>query len=412
MALASQSGSPVSRRYMYRRRKRRSGRNLLLVGAVVALSITWIMWPSAKNTQADPAGETAAKTKPETTSNPTSSTPLNPASSTDTRRAGAIEPEILTPTGSPNSTSTSRPDPAPVVSAPKPDPEPSPASTPEPAPVTATAPMVEVPIPEGLKPDNSAGGSSARLTGALKLAQTNPLKARQELSELVGSRALSEQDRTAARLALNELSNRIFFTPSRLSQDTFTKQYVVQGGDSLERIARRDDINVEWGMIQDLNEISNPAMIRLGQRLKIPNGTFHAMVSKREYTMDLWLENSDGRVIIASMPVGLGELGGTPTGNFKIRNNSKLKNPQWKNPRTGEFFLPDDPMNPIGERWIGLQGTDATNKDILGIGIHGTIDLDSIGANRSMGCIRMRDLDVKRIFDALTTSGSTVTIVD
>ena len=91
MALASQSGSPVSRRYMYRRRKRRSGRNLLLVGAVVALSITWIMWPSAKNTQADPAGETAAKTKPETTSNPTSSTPLNPASSTDTRRAGAIE---------------------------------------------------------------------------------------------------------------------------------------------------------------------------------------------------------------------------------------------------------------------------------------------------------------------------------
>ena len=69
-------------------------------------------------------------------------------------------------------------------------------------------------------------------------------------------------------------------------------------------------------------------------------------------------------------------------------------------------------MNPIGERWIGLQGTDDTNKDLLGIGIHGTIDLDSIGANRSMGCIRMLDPDVKRVFDALTTRGSTVTIVD
>jgi lipoprotein-anchoring transpeptidase ErfK/SrfK len=69
-------------------------------------------------------------------------------------------------------------------------------------------------------------------------------------------------------------------------------------------------------------------------------------------------------------------------------------------------------MNPIGEHWIGLQGTDDSNKELLGIGIHGTIDLDSIGANRSMGCIRMMDLDVKRMFDALTTSGSTVTIVD
>ncbi len=414
MALASQSGSPVSRRYMYRRRKRRSGRNLLIVVAVVAISITWIMWPSAKNTQADPAGETTAQTKPESTSNPASTTPLNPASSTDTRRASAVEPEIMTPTGAPSSTSTSRPDPAPVVSTPKPEPEPEPstASSPDPASVTASAPTVKVPIPEGLKSDNSAGGSSARLTGALGLTQSKPLKARQELSDLVGSGTLSEQDRTAARLALNELGNRIFFTPSRLPEDTFTKQYVVQGGDSLERIARRDDIHVEWGMIQDLNQINNPAMIRLGQRLKVPKGTFHAMVSKREYILDLWLENSDGRVIIASMPVGLGELNGTPTGNFKIRNNSKLKNPQWKNPRTGEFFLPDDPMNPIGERWIGLQGTDATNKDLLGIGIHGTIDLDSIGANRSMGCIRMRDLDVKRIFDALTTNGSTVTIVD
>jgi LysM repeat protein len=394
---------------MYRRRKRRSGRLVLILGTVVVLSGLWIMWPSSKTTQADANGEGTGVTNPESTS--------NLAAPTDTRQARVAVPEIMTPTGPTGqigqigTTASPEPEPVPVVSAPEPDPAPI-TSAPDPAPVKAPAPVVSVPIPEGLKPASNLSGTSTRVMSAINMIQTRPLEARRDLSELVASDTLGKQDRAAAREALNQLNNRIFFTPSRLTKDTFTKQYVVQSGDSLERIARRDDIHVEWGMIQDLNDISNPAMIRLGQRLKIPNGTFHAMVSKSEYTLDLWLENADGRVIIASMPVGLGELNGTPTGNFRIRKNSKLKNPQWKNPRTGEFFLPDDPMNPIGEHWIGLQGTDDSNKELLGIGIHGTIDLDSIGANRSMGCIRMMDLDVKRMFDALTTSGSTVTIVD
>lgn len=400
---------------MYRRRKRRTGRLVLILGAVVVLSVTWIMWPSAKNTQADPNEDAAASTQPELTS------------TADTRQARDTNPAILTPTAP--VTSTPEPQPVLPVTTPKTQPDPAPGTsanttlatapatttpttTPEPAPGTTSEPTISVPIPEGLKPAGVTGGSSSRLMGAVAMVQSRPLEARQELSDLVARGTLGRQDRETARKSLNELGDRIFFTPSRLPEDTFSRQYVVQSGDSLERIARRDDIHVEWGMIQDLNDISNPSMIRLGQRLKIPNGTFHAMVSKSEYTLDLWLENADGRVIIASMPVGLGELNGTPTGNFRIRSNSKLKNPQWKNPRTGEFFLPDDPMNPIGERWIGLQGTDDTNKDLLGIGIHGTIDLDSIGANRSMGCIRMLDPDVKRVFDALTTRGSTVTIVD
>ena len=89
----------------------------------------------------------------------------------------------------------------------------------------------------------------------------------------------------------------------------------------------------------------------------------------------------------------------------------KAVNPQWRNPRTGEFFYSDDPKNPIGERWIGIKGIDQTNNELLGYGIHGTIDEASIGQMQSMGCIRMNDADVKLVYDALTERGSIIEIV-
>ena len=149
----------------------------------------------------------------------------------------------------------------------------------------------------------------------------------------------------------------------------------------------------------------------MGQSLKIPAGTFHAVVHKSDFMMDLYIENDSGKVIVASYPVGLGAYDGSPTGRFVVRTNSRLVNPQWTNPRTGEFFYADDPENPIGERWVGLQGIDPDNKDLLGYGIHGTIDPDSIGDMQSMGCIRLRDEDVKVVYEALTEKGSQITIL-
>ena len=164
-------------------------------------------------------------------------------------------------------------------------------------------------------------------------------------------------------------------------------------------------------MIKRINQITNPNSIRVGQSLKIPVGTFHARVSKQDYRLDLYLENEHGRILVASCPVGLGEFDATPTGRFVVREQSKLVNPQWRNPRTGEFFYSDDPKNPIGERWIGIKGIDQTNNELLGYGIHGTIDEASIGQMQSMGCIRMNDADVKLVYDALTERGSIIEIV-
>ena len=108
--------------------------------------------------------------------------------------------------------------------------------------------------------------------------------------------------------------------------------------------------------------------------------------------------------------MGLGALDSTPTGLFRIRTGSKLVNPPWTNPRTGEYFEPNDPLNPIGEHRLGFEGIEARTKDLQGYGIHGTIEPSSIGMSESMGCVRLLDDDVALLYETLTEGNSTVVI--
>jgi len=107
--------------------------------------------------------------------------------------------------------------------------------------------------------------------------------------------------------------------------------------------------------------------------------------------------------------VGLGEKGSTPDGNFIVKKGSKLTNPPWTNPRTGEHFDANDPKNPIGKFWIGLEGV-GDSSTCTGYGIHGTIDPDSIGQQRSMGCVRMGAEDIAMMFELMGEQLSTVKI--
>ena len=93
---------------------------------------------------------------------------------------------------------------------------------------------------------------------------------------------------------------------------------------------------------------------------------------------------------------------------FRVRRNSKLVNPPWTNPRTREHYAANDPDNPIGEFWLGLEGIDDHNQQEAGFGIHGTIDPGSIGRNESMGCVRMRTGEIDMIYEVLTEGVSTI----
>ena len=67
-------------------------------------------------------------------------------------------------------------------------------------------------------------------------------------------------------------------------------------------------------------------------------------------------------------------------------------------------------QNPLGERWIGLEGVSGEALGQKRYGIHGTIAPESIGMSVSLGCIRMYNEDVEALYTYLVEKHSTVEI--
>ena len=113
---------------------------------------------------------------------------------------------------------------------------------------------------------------------------------------------------------------------------------------------------------------------------------------------------------VTTFQVGLGKDDSTPTGVWMVEMHKKIKNPTYFSPRGEGVIDADDPKNPLGEFWIGLTGIDGHAVGKASYGIHGTIDPNSIGKQESMGCIRMRNEDVARVFELLVEGKSQVVV--
>ncbi|NBQ16587.1 MAG: hypothetical protein EBU31_18715 [Proteobacteria bacterium] len=133
------------------------------------------------------------------------------------------------------------------------------------------------------------------LDAAIKLADTDPVRARVALTRLLEGSALGVTDRMRGYDAINKINGVLVFSNRMVATDPLTMQYKVQEGDSLARIAK-------------------------------------------------------------------------------------------------------------------AQKLEPHNKNFEGYGIHGTIDDDSIGQQRSMGCVRMHAKDVELVYELLTEPNSTITI--
>ena len=269
---------------------------------------------------------------------------------------------------------------------------------------SATATNEHISTPEEIATANSA------LQAALTLADTDPVAARAILTRLLDGSATTTADRLRAYEAINKLNAVLTFSERVLANDPYAKQYTVKEGDSLSNIRKAQHLDCEWRFLQRINHLSNERSIRIGQVLKTPTGSFHGEVHKSEFRLNIFEGDGPDRVMVASYPISLGEFNSTPTGAFAIRPRSKLIDPEWRNPRTGQHFQSNDPANPIGERWIGLKGIEPHNKDFEGYGIHGTTDIGSIGKQASMGCVRMLPQDVEVVYELLTEPNSIVTI--
>jgi hypothetical protein len=242
------------------------------------------------------------------------------------------------------------------------------------------------------------------------IAQNKPVQARAMLSAAMLTTGITPADAENIRTELTKLNQRLIFGPEIIPGDPYVTSYTIEGGDSLAKLPRKLSASVDWRFIQRINNISAPERIRVGQRIKVVKGPFHAIVHKPTFRMDLYMGSGSDRVFVRSFKVGLGEYGATPEGEFVVKQNSKLVDPAWTNPRTGEFFASGDLKNPLGKFWIGLIGVSENIRDLETYGVHGTIDPESIGQLRSMGCVRMLDGDIAMVYEVLIEGISHVEI--
>ncbi len=247
----------------------------------------------------------------------------------------------------------------------------------------------------------SARAAALLTAGRQALANEDWVTARRQLNEAYAL-GVSSSELTQLRADLTRVGRETIFSPISYEGDPLTSRYVVKTGDSLGKIAKQYKVSDDF--LARINGIANKNIIREGQNLKVIQGPFHATVNKRAFTLHVCI----GDVFLAQYRVGLGAEGSTPRGKWQVKN--KLKNPTYNPPRGGRIIAADDPTNPLAERWVGLLGIGGDAIGQKGYGLHGTIEPDSIGANTSMGCIRMYNEDIETVYDLLVVTHSTVTV--
>jgi LysM repeat protein len=319
------------------------------------------------------------------------------------------------PAGPTNATPT--PEPQRRDAAPPPRPADRPADRPD---EPLTRPGREVtpsgPAPTTDRPSTDADSPISSLLAEADgaLADGRPAIAREVLNRALHHRAATAAERAYLRDRLQQLADILTFSTRVVPGDAMVREYAVQSGDFLSTIARREGVRTDWRFIQRINDMDNPNRLHVGQDLKLVQGPFHAVVDKSDYRLDLYADDRDSagnRLFLASFNVGLGEFNSTPSGRWVVKN--RLENPGWTNPRDGrESYGPDDPQNPIGEYWVGLDGVDDHNRAETGIGLHGTIEPDTIGQQASMGCVRLLPNDIQLLYEVLIPGESEVVIRD
>jgi LysM repeat protein len=209
-------------------------------------------------------------------------------------------------------------------------------------------------------------------------------EARNALSDIFLSKKYPEKQKEIKGL-LDKLNEELIFS-STPSPDA--PIYMVQPGDVLANIAKQFGTNYE--LIMRINRKSN-TRINVGERLKILTGKTQVLVSKRDFTLTLLLNDH----YVKQYRIGVGKGNKTPEDNFGVKN--RMKEPTWFSPQGGVYPYGHE-ENILGTRWIGFKD----KPDLYGFGIHGTTQPESIGTASSNGCVRMINNDVEELYDFIT----------
>jgi len=173
-----------------------------------------------------------------------------------------------------------------------------------------------------------------------------------------------------------------------------SETYLVVPGDSLTTIGIK--LNTTQGLLMRANNMSDPNLLRPNQRLKYTPKDFEVIIDLSNCMLYLF----DGDALFQVYRVGLGKPGqDTTPGRYRIGN--KENDPTWFKPGSAPI-PPGDPENELGTRWMPMVPDEAGLPTDLGI--HGTIQPDSIGEYSSMGCPRMYNEQVEELYDLIVRS--------
>ena len=298
----------------------------------------------------------------------------------------ASSPPSETTVPEPDKPTTKAPAPSTDVAPPKPATDaavtPRPETATAPKPTTAVAP----PKPEPPKTDALLQQAEAQV------AAGKPVDAMKALSAaLLGPAPPADPKPVKERLA--KLAAEVLFSSKPCPP--FSTTHDVVSGDSLWKIARQHKTTVD--LLQRLNGLKGDA-IRVGQKLKVIPGGFDVEVVKSQFRLTV----TKGGVWVREFAVGLGKDGATPVGSFAA--GQKLKEPTWFGNGAPVPFE-DKKNNPLGTRWITIQGAGAGE-----YGIHGTWEPESMGKEMSKGCVRMLNADVEWLFALIVSDESKIVI--
>jgi lipoprotein-anchoring transpeptidase ErfK/SrfK len=238
--------------------------------------------------------------------------------------------------------------------------------------------------------------------GFAALDRKELVAARTHLNSALHS-GLSPMDEKRVREALADLAEKTIFSRSAAKDDTLVQRHTIKSGEKLATIARRYKVSDD--LLAEINHIPDKGRIRAGQTIKVIQGPFNAAVVKKDHKLHLYLQD----VYLRSFDVALGMDGSTPTGTWKVKDH--LENPDWVDPN-GKRWHANDPNNPIGEFWIGLEGIDGEAAGKVGFGIHGTVEPETIGQDVSLGCVRLAADNIATAYKLLVPGASIATITE
>jgi LysM repeat protein len=279
--------------------------------------------------------------------------------------------------------------------------------------INQTQPPVKPPVNAAPPmPPVSAAPATLIADATAKVSAGDLLGARTLLNSALLSGSLNATDTQAVKKQMAEINQTLVFSPKQFPRDPLGGVYTVKSGDRMAAIGASH--NIPYELLLPLNRMTDARKLRYGQVLKVINGPFHAVISKSKFTLDIYLGSPAGpdSTYITTFNVGLGTDNSTPTGTWKIKD--KVTHPAYFPPaeHPGPTLLPDDPKNPLGPYWMGLEGTDGQAVGQRSYGIHGTIDPTSIGKQSSMGCIRLKNEDVEVVYKLLVQDKSIVIVKD